>query len=56
MAVHFHVRTSDSMPERLDVTREVERLKLEQAQADREVQANQSKPIPQTISVRSGTR
>jgi hypothetical protein len=37
MAVHFHVRTSDSMPERLHVTEDLERRFKQQEEAEQAV-------------------
>jgi hypothetical protein len=42
MAVHFHVRTSDSMPERKHVTQEIELRKRQQAEAEQKTKAEQS--------------
>jgi hypothetical protein len=50
MAVHFRVRTTDSMPERLDVTQEVERRKRE-AQLRREKEKTTDRAQLQSGSV-----
>jgi hypothetical protein len=35
MAVHFRVRTTDSRPERVELTKEIELRKKQQAESDR---------------------
>jgi hypothetical protein len=45
MATQFSVRTSDSMPERIDVTERIERLKQQQAGADQKAKVQETKPL-----------
>jgi hypothetical protein len=42
MAVHFRVRTSDSMPERVHVTQQIELRKRQQAEADNKAAPQQA--------------
>ena len=42
MAVHFRVRTTDSMPVRLQVNQEIELRKKQQAEADQKAKADKS--------------